>query len=269
MKAGTLVASMTIAGILGGIAGALLVQGASPAPSAAGPAAPAPEAPDRSDALSKEVADLRARLEEMQSSVAATSRDASKLRMELERERKAAAPARSRGEGLESPGPGSLPGDVLHPPALTLEGGAVPIRLGRLAAGSAALDARTKTMLDLLRKTEDERWTAIREALSLNDVQEAELKAALKERDTALRDLTKIEQHEVTGADGNTTMSMKVSHPDPEKAREVRTRYDDRVNASLNADQAKKWREDGYEAAAGGGGAMVITSVTSVEGADR
>ena len=257
MKSGTLVAAMTISGILGGIAGALLVQGSSTAAPASGPAAPAPEAPDRSEPLAKEVADLRARLEEMQSSVAATSQDSARMRMELDRERKAAALARPRLEGPERPE------TVVHPGTFELDRGALPLRLA--AAAGTRLDARAKKMFELLGKPEEERWKAIREDLSLNDLQEQELKAALKERDVAMRDLTKIEQHEVIGPDGTASIAMSVSPPDPEKAKEVRQKYDDRVNASLNADQAKKWREEGYEAAAGGGHSMMITSVTSVE----
>ncbi len=75
-----------------------------------------------------------------------------------------------------------------------------------------------------------------------------------------------IQSHEVTGADGNATMAMSVSAPDPEKMKETRRKYDDRVNASLTPDQAKKWRDEGYESAAGGGGAMVFTSVETTIG---
>lgn len=262
MKAGTLVAAVTVSGILGGIVGALLVQAPSAPPAPAVTGAPSTEASDRAESLSKEVADLRARLEEMQGSVTASAQDSSKLRMELDREHKAASLARSRLESLEMGGAGHAPGDLFHE-GLAVEGGAVPIPLGRIAMGATGLSARMKKTLELMGKPEDERWAAIREALSLTDLQEQELKAALKERDLAMRDMTKIESHEVTGPDGNVSNVMRVSAPDPEKVRETRRKYDDRVNASLTADQSKKWKDEGYEAAAGGGGAMVFTSVTT------
>jgi len=265
MKPGALVAAVTASGILGGVVGALLVQGPSSHPAPAGTGAASVEAPARDEALGKEVADLRARIEEMQGAVAASSQDATKLRADLERERKASAAARTRLESLEKGEGRKDGGDVILPPGVEM--GAVPLQLGKFAveggvAGSA-INARLKKTLELMRKPEDERWTAIREALSLSSGQEDELKAAIKERDLAMRDLTKVETHEVTGPDGSTTTAMTVAHPDPEKVKDVHRKYDDRVNANLTADQAKKWRDDGYESAAGGGGAMVFTSVTT------
>ena len=54
--------------------------------------------------------------------------------------------------------------------------------------------------------------------------------------------------------------------PDVEKLREARKKYDDRVSAALTPDQSKKWREEGYESALGGGSRAVFASAITVEG---
>jgi hypothetical protein len=266
MKTGVLVAAMAATGVIGGVVGAIFAQGVCPAAPAPAPAVPPSDSPDaaaRAESLSKEVAELRARLEEMQGAVTASDQETAKVRAEMEREKKAAAVARGRIEGMEK---GALPPGSIEPPiAGAVEKGAVPIRLGRVAA-RGELPASVKRTLELMSKTEEERWTAIRDALSLNTSQEEELKAAIKERDVAIRDMTKVETHDVAGPDGTTTTAMSVSHPDPEKMKDTMRRYDERVNGALTADQSKKWREEGYEAAAGGGGnAMVFSSSVVVE----
>jgi hypothetical protein len=257
MKAGVLVAAMVGTGILGGVVGSLLAGGpSSPAPAATPEAGPAP----RDENLAKEVADLRALLEEMQASSATAHQDSARLRADLDRERKASADARARIESLEGGGHHGarplLPGQV--------ETGAIPLRLGRLGRDVGALSGKVGKTLELLQKPEAERWTAIREALGLSPAQEEDLKTAIKERDLALRDAMKVESREVTAPDGTTSTAMSVSTPDPEKMRENRRKYDEKVDATLTPEQAKRWREEGYETAAGAGSSTTV--VTAVEG---
>ena len=108
----------------------------------------------------------------------------------------------------------------------------------------------------------DERWQKARDALGLTAVQEEDLKAAIKERDEAMRDAMKITTQD--GKDGGAGQ-VTVALPDFEKVRDARKKYDDRVGQTLNAEQSKKWKEDGYEGALGGGGGPMIATAIRVE----
>jgi hypothetical protein len=255
MRTGVLVAALTASGVVGGLVAALLARGPS-SPEAPGAAAETPRETGSAEDLAREVDSLRARLDEMQSSVAASADRAERLRADLEAERKAAAETRTRLEGMEA-------ARSAAPPV------ALGDRLGLLAGGEGnavrfALPAghadRMAKVAELRQKNEDERWAAARDALSLTAGQEEELKAAIKERGEALRDALRVETKEAAG-EGEVTVRV----PDVEKMREARRRYDDRVNAALSQDQAKRWRDEGYEGALGGGG-LQVTSAVLVEG---
>ena len=199
MRTGTLVAALTMSGVLGGVAGALLVQGT------------------------------------------------------------AGAAVRERLAGLETAGTRPALGRLF---AAGGEPGSAdaPVQFATRIGDVSALTDRLKRTMDLRQKPEEERWAAAREALGLTLSQEEELKTAIKERDQSMRDAMKVESREVKDADGNGTQAVTISMPDPEKMREARRKYDDRVGSALNQEQAKKWRDDGYEGALGGGMGMGILS---------
>jgi hypothetical protein len=261
MRTGTLVAVLTASGIAGGIVGGLLVQGGS-SPAAPHPGSPAssPAEPDPRDAaLEKEVASLRARLDEMQASVGNAATESGRLRTELEKQKKAGSEARARLAGLEA---GGMP---TGPLPVSFEGGRA-FAVGQLRGTVVGMDGqglpeRVKRAFELRQKPEEDRWAATREALGLSGGQEEDLKAAIKERDQAVKDTVKV-TGDLTGADGTGNTSITISTSDTDKVREARKAYDDKVSSTLTADQAKKWREDGYEDAFRGGGPLVITSTS-------
>ena len=254
MNNGTTVVAITAAGLLGGFAGALLVHELD-GPRVA-PPAEAAAAAVRDESLENEVASLRARLDEMQVSVGARAEEASKLReetaqvrKELEQEKKSGAESRDRLAAVEAGGARHAGGRILN------ANGAVPLGEGQFALGLASGDpARAEAMrkyFEMRQKPEEERWAAARDALGLSSSQEEELKAAIKERNEAMRTAIKMETKDAPGSDGSPQVSVAI--PDATKMIEARKKYDDRVNASLSADQAKKWRDDGYEGSLGGG----------------
>jgi hypothetical protein len=255
MKAAALAAATGAAGVLGGVIGAFLAGGGASSPAAAPPAAPVAAEPAAGD-LAKEVASLRARLEEMQASVVHASAETTRLKDEVaaerkeaaEREKVAAATAAGihRLRGLRAPRgkDGSAP--------QLLEEGDTPV-FAMAAVDGAGLPERFRKAMELRRKTEDERWAAAREALGLTATQEEELKAALKERNEAMNGAMKITSTENVAPDGTKSNAVTIAMPDAGKLEEARKRYDDRVAGALNQDQARKWKDDGYEQAMGGG----------------
>ncbi len=248
MRTGTLVAALTAAGLAGGIAGGLLVQ----APVAA------PEPAPRDAALDKEVAALKARLDEMQASVLGGAKEAQALRAELEKEKKATAEARNRLAGLEAGGPRGVPAQWLAESPHEFAAGRL---WGALLAEGGNLPERVKKAMDLRNKSEEDRWAATRDGLGLSGGQEEDLKAAIKERDDAIGKSLKVLTDNTTG-DANNSTTVTVAMPDPEKMRDARKAYDDKVTSTLSADQAKKWREEGYEDSFRGGPNVVISSTT-------
>ena len=258
MQTGALVAALTGAGIVGGIAGALVAQGTAADP-ARGPVAVTESAPDlrgMDESVARELTALRARLDEMQASVATASAETTRLQAELVKERDASAERAKRIEALETAGAAA----ASHAPALgralrSLDG---DIRL------EGALGDRMKKSAELRALPEEERWTKAREALGLSGGQEEELKAAIKERAEAMRAAVVVE-NKADNASPAAGEGLTVRMPDIEKIRDARTKYEERVNATLTPEQSKKWRDDGYEAALGVRGAMVASAVV-VEG---
>ena len=254
MRTGAMVVAMTMSGAIGGALGAILVQGiGSPAAPVSGGGASAASAATQDPALEKEFASLRARLDEMQASLNASVEESGKVRKDLDEGRKAAAAAQAKIAALEASGAARDAG-AAFPPGMPqvgwTEAGGTGLRTA-LAGGVVGLPESLRKSMELRQKSEEDRWTAAREALGLVPSQEEELKAAIKERSEAIRDaVLKMETRDLKGGDGNGTQ-ISFSMPDPEKMREAKRRYDDRVNATLNGEQAKKWREDGYEQALG------------------
>ena len=261
MKTGMLVLALTIAGVLGGMCGALLVQGMSPAPAPVGApadASPASRPPD--EAREKTLADLRGRIEVLEANLGNVAAESGRIRDELAAERKAGGEAREKLATLEKDSAAAVHG---APDAISF--GSRSVELGQampMLAGSGPMGERFRKTGELRALSVEDRWQKAREALGLTAYQEEELKAALKERDEANRDAMKVTTSEVKGADGSSNQSLSFAIPDMEKIRESRKRYDDRVNQSLNAEQAKKWKDDGFEGALGAGpGGLFATAI--------
>jgi hypothetical protein len=257
MRTIALVGAVTAAGVVGGIAGALVVQDAGgPSRVPRAPAAPEGDSSASDASLAKEVAALRARVEELQAAATAANAESARLRTALEQQEKASAESRGRLERLEAaPNAAGLQSAM----ALTPENRDLlasrlrTVSLGALEAGGNV--DRLRKSLELRLKPEEERWTATREALGLTAGQEEDLKTAIKDRSQAFQDAVKAAT-DTSSADGS--VAIRVVTPDSEKMRDARKAYDDRVNQVLSADQAKKWRDEGYEDAFGGGGSRAI-----------
>ncbi len=113
---------------------------------------------------------------------------------------------------------------------------------------------------ELRRLPEAERWQKARTDLGLNDTQVNELQAAVAERDQALKDALQLDRDETTG-----DTQLRVHRLDPSKAMEANAAYRRRVENTLNEDQRKSWRDDGFDSAFGNSssGAAVISIATT------
>lgn len=262
MKTGALVLALTMAGVVGGAAGALLVQAGSDSPAAA----PSPGAGRASGDASaderraKESADLRNRVEVLEANLGNAVQETSRLREELAAATKASGEARERLAALETRPAGGEAGAVASAlqrmqeaqRAVAIEGAPIAI---------SGFGERFKKMSELRALPPEERWAKAREALGLTTTQEEELKAAIRERDEGMQEVVKaaMQAREDAARDGAADAARGRAF-DLVKMQEVRRRYDDRVAQTLNADQQKKWREEGYDRAMGGG-VDVVTSV--------
>jgi hypothetical protein len=262
MRTGMLVFGMTASGILGGVVGALLA-GASgtgakepgtvaTATSSVEPSAASPSSRDRDGG------EIRDRLAALEGNLAASAAETTRLREALEAERKASASLR---EKVEAGGSGA--GQFGGPGRLPFGGSPLEGEAGAaLQSLSLALPERLRKSGELRRLPEEERWAKARSALGLTGYQEEELKAAIRERNEAMKEATKIVASESTSEDGSASHSVTIAMPDVGKMGEARKKYDDRVSQALNADQKKGWREEGYEGALGGGGGASFGFVT-------
>jgi len=267
MQTGALVAALTGAGIVGGIAGALVAQGGprdstgsrwEPVPGDAGPSRdPAPDLRGMDESVARELTALRARLDELQASVATASAETTRLQAELVKEREASAARAKRIETLESAGAAAAAqGPAFGRAIRSLDGDTIRLE--------GALSDRMKKSAELRALPEEERWSKAREALGLSGGQEEELKAAIKERAEAMRAAVVVENR-ADNANPGAGEALTVRMPDMEKIRDARTKYEERVNATLTPEQSKKWRDEGYESALGVRGGMLASAVV-VEG---
>lgn len=263
MRTGVLVFALTAAGAVGGIAAALLLQGGPTGPDPAPRAAPVPASPGADAETRRSLADLLNRVEGLEANLRMANEETARLRDALEVERKDGAAAREKLAALEEAGAAAanaFPGRAFR---LGQPGEAQP--QVALAALSGNLPERFRRMQELRSLPEEERWQKAREALGLTLYQEEELKAASKEHAESHREAMKITTQETKSAYGTSTQAISIAMPDMEKMREARKRYDDRVSQALNAEQAKKWREEGYEGALGAGGGGFFSTATRLE----
>jgi hypothetical protein len=131
-------------------------------------------------------------------------------------------------------------------------------------AASGALGGMLKGF-ELRRLPEAERWQKAQDDLNLTSYQMEELKSANTALDEDMKGAM-INESRDTANGGKLT----IRRTDPAKALEARKRYDERVNNSLDTEQRKKWRDNGYSNAFGkspaGGGISVMSVKTITNG---
>ncbi|MHC4924907.1 MAG: hypothetical protein ACYTG4_12680 [Planctomycetota bacterium] len=255
MRTGTLVFSLTAAGALGGVVGAFHVGG-DREPVKTDDPVPMARAAASSEASKGELDEMHARIEALEANLTANAREVTDLRGALEEEKAANKDLIARLDSVESSASNS-------PTARTLAPGA-QFESPTIHFGGVVGDKWKKVRELRKLKTDEERWQKTREALGLTLQQETELKAALEERKKAMKDAFAAAKTETVG-DGT---SFTVSMPDPKAMKAARDNYEERVDSALNAEQAKKWRDDGYENAMGGGGGTSMSFMT-IGGSDR
>lgn len=128
---------------------------------------------------------------------------------------------------------------------------------GELGQLAGQLDA-FQNGLKLRGLPEAERWQKAADELGLSSAQVDELKRAVADRDTAMRDAMTKETK--AGPNGGT---ITIQRPDAGKAAHAEAAYHDRVGSTLSEHQKKDWGSKGYDHAFGsapfGGGSMVMT----------
>ncbi len=120
--------------------------------------------------------------------------------------------------------------------------GKIDIDLGDAAGQLAALQNGIK----LRQLPEADRWQKAKDELGLGWNQVEDLKKAIADRDTAMKDAMTKETK--TGPNGG---KITIQRPDAAKAAHADAAYHDRVNATLNEQQKKDWDSKGYDNAFG------------------
>jgi hypothetical protein len=114
---------------------------------------------------------------------------------------------------------------------------------------------------ELRKLPKEERWAKAQEDLNLSPNQVDDLKSAAADFDEEMKGAMVTEKTEA-GNGGTFT----VRRTDFEKAAAARKRYQERVDQSLDTDQRKKWKDDGYANAFGSpGGTTTAISVGSFQ----
>jgi hypothetical protein len=116
---------------------------------------------------------------------------------------------------------------------------------GELGDVSGQLEALQNGM-KLRQLPEAERWQKATDELGLSASQVDELKRAVTDRDTAMKDAMTKETK--TGPNGGT---LTIQRPDPAKSAHAEAAYHDRVNSTLSEQQKKDWSSKGYDNAFG------------------
>ncbi len=114
-----------------------------------------------------------------------------------------------------------------------------------VAAKLASVGIKLKTM-KLRSLAEEDRWAAASEKVGLNDTQVREIQEATRNRDIEFERAT---SHEISTDDDGSM--RKVVHVDAEIRQAADEAYTDRVSRTLNNEQRKQWRSEGFEGAFG------------------
>lgn len=260
MRNGAVVAGLALAGLLGGAVGALLRE---PPPPATNPGpSPASTASRSGGADAALLVRLQERVAALEGSLAEAGTETARLRARLDERAAAAASVEERLAAAEQRAAegnrersGFIPfGGESGGPAV-----ATDVALSERTVELTRSVERLRGMAELARLTREERWEKARLDLGLTPHQEETLKEAI---DTWRKDLRgAMEDKEITNRDNDQVVRVRL--PDPEKMKEARRSYDDRVTGLLNEEQAKKWKESGYGSSLGAPseGSTVSTAV--------
>ena len=267
MRTGMLVFAFTASGIVGGVVGALLAGSgaAGPEAGAVGPAPGRGPAAAASPSPTRALDDLRNRIGALEGNLTVNSEETARLRTALAEETKGSAALREKIASLEAGGGLQAPPGMIRFGGPRGEGFQTSGEAAALAPMAFALPERFRKAAELRGLPEEERWGKARDALGLTSYQEEELKAAVKERAEAMKGAMSVSTAESSDAGGNGSTAVTIAMPDLEKVREARRKYDERVGKTLNAEQAKTWREEGYEQAMGGGGGVSFVSAATID----
>jgi len=130
-------------------------------------------------------------------------------------------------------------------------------QLGAVSGDFAGLQSG----LELRKLPEADRWQKAKDDLGLTWNQVEDLKKAVADRDTAMKDAVTTEKK--TNASGG---AVTIKRSDAGKAAHAEADYHDRVNATLDESQRKNWSSKGYDHAFGsspfgGTGATMVMSI--------
>jgi len=130
-------------------------------------------------------------------------------------------------------------------------------QLGAVSGDFAGLQSG----LELRKLPEADRWQKAKDDLGLTWNQVEDLKKAVLDRDTAMKDAVTTEKK--TNASGG---AVTIKRSDAGKAAHAEADYHDRVNAALDESQRKDWSSKGYDHAFGsspfgGTGATMVMSI--------
>jgi hypothetical protein len=130
-----------------------------------------------------------------------------------------------------------------------------------MARGASEDLADLRSGLELRKLPEADRWQKAKDDLGLTWNQVEDLKKAVADRDTAMKDAVTTEKK--TNASGG---AVTIKRSDAGKAAHAEADYHDRVNAALDESQRKNWSSKGYDHAFGsspfgGTGATMVMSI--------
>jgi hypothetical protein len=133
--------------------------------------------------------------------------------------------------------------------------------IGEQLGGVSGDLAGLQSGLELRKLPEADRWQKAKDDLGLTWNQVEDLKKAVLDRDTAMKDAMTTEKK--TNASGG---AVTIKRSDAGKAAHAEADYHDRVNATLDESQRKNWSSKGYDHAFGsspfgGSGATMVMSI--------
>ena len=273
-----LVLAFVGAGLVGGGAGVGASLAVAPRQEAAA-VAPTAEILDRLKAMEGQLAQARTAAEESRRTMLAMQDRVAKAELAASRQPAvgdAAVPAgaktvrigrhRSTADAGTADAGQQVGGIVLDDAALADLGGQIAVNLGdelgKMDVEMGDLGEQLASLQNgfkLRALPEADRWQKAKDELGLTWNQVEDLKKAVTDRDTAMKDAMTKETK--TGPNGGT---ITIQRPDAGKMAHAEAAYHDRVNATLSEQQKKDWGAKGYDHAFGsgpvGGGSLVIAT---------
>ena len=259
------------AALVGGAAGAAMSLAVAPKAETAPPAVPA-DVLHRLKTAEDALASTKTALEESRKSVNELSERVAASELKAARQAAAGAPVTSGRTTRIGRHAGPIEvgkGEVVEPEQLItgldddakaqLENalGGLGEQLVDVSGDLAGLQAG----LELRKLPEADRWQKAKDDLGLTWNQVEDLKKAVADHETAMKDAMTTEKK--TNASGG---AVTIKRPDAGKAAHAEADYHDRVNATLDAEQRKNWSSKGYDRAFGsspfgGAGATMVMSI--------